>query len=62
MCLNAFAHSKGLLPHWLSSPAPFHPGHKVFLFLLKVEKSSSLFSFIRLVIQELRGIYLFTIK
>lgn len=48
MCLNAFAHSKGLLPHWLSSPAPFHPSHKVFLFLLKVEKSSSLFSFIRL--------------
>ena len=43
MCLNAFAHRKGRLPHWLSSPAPFHPRCKVLL-LLKVEKSSSLFS------------------
>ena len=44
MCLNAFAHSKGRLPHWLSSAAPFHPSRKVLLFLLKVEKSSNLSS------------------
>lgn len=62
MCLNAFAHSKGRLPHWLSSPAPFHPSRKVLLFLLKVEKSSGLFSPITLAIRGLHRNYLFMIK
>ena len=62
MCLNAFAHSKGWLPHWLSSAAPFHPSRKVLLFLLKVEKVLKSALPHQLAVQGLHRNYLFMMK
>lgn len=62
MCLNAFARSKGRLPRWLSSPAPFHPSHKDFFFLrLKSLQVSHLLQ-VRLATQELRENYSLRVK